>query len=988
MIGQTISHYKILDKVGEGGMGIVYKAHDTKLDRTVALKFLPHYLGSDLSEKERFFHEARAASALNHPHITTIYEIDDAEEQIFIAMEYVEGKTLKQLIESETPSLKKVLDIAIQTCDGLAAAHEKGVIHRDIKSDNIMVTPKGQAKIMDFGLAKLRGATKLTKEGSTVGTAAYMSPEQASGEELDHRSDIFSFGVVLYELLTRNLPFRGEHHSAIMYSILNEDPQPVARYNNKVSPDLERIVSKALSKEKEERYQHIDDLLADLRRERKNLDYVKTTTLRQPLEVAKPRKRIAPLLVAGSAIAVLVVLILLFKPFQLKVSTDDTAEAAENSLAVMYFENIRDPEDGNHTGEMLSNLLITSLSQIEGLDVISRERLYDIQQELGEADSRTISPSLATQLAQRAGVKTMLLGSILQEQPELAVTLRLIEVKSGKILGSQRLTGFSTDRIFALVDSLAILVRNDLNITPSPATESKSVAEVTSNSPEAYRSYIEGVELIKKFYHPEGRAALERAIELDSDFAMAYFRLCIVNRFLGDNAGHRKALQRAWELSNNVPEKERLQIQATYIRRIENNPLKASEILEKLLQKYPHEQSAYSDLASVYNVLGNYEKSIQTYLTGLRYDPLDKSLWNDLAYNYAGSNRRKEALEAVDNYLSLAPGEPNPYDSKGEIYFVFGEVDSALYWFHKAVSFRSDFFTTQKLGYDALLRQDYESAERYFQQFGSTPDRFQKAQAENDLPSIPAHRGQLRQAQKQMLRNLSSHQNQKLQGYVIDYDYLMLALLAYETGDYSHMLEYSKTRTVELKQDPTELIYGRDLLAWAWLKRGSPRISSQIMQKLEDDTRGKLAGLQVRYDYASALLAYEQGNYGDAVEKFQKAFQHLYPNHAPQFHYAVSLLKTGRVSEAIDELQRVTWWSPISSPPISLFFLPTTAYWPIAAVKARYWLGVAYEQQDEEDKAIKEYETFLNIWKDADKDLPEPIDAKARLAKLKGTAVK
>src|SRR5437879_5989211 len=245
MIGQTISHYKILEKLGEGGMGIVYKARDTELDRFVALKFLPPYLASDSVEKERFYHEARAASALNHPNITTIFEIKEFENQLYLAMELVEGKTLKRLIEQETLSMKRILDIAIQTCDGLTAAHEKGIVHRDIKSENIMMTPKGQVKIMDFGLAKVKGATKLTKTGSTVGTAAYMSPEQAQGEDVDQRSDIFSFGVVLYELLTTKLPFRGEHQAALVYSLINEEPAPIARFNEKVGPEIERIVSKA-----------------------------------------------------------------------------------------------------------------------------------------------------------------------------------------------------------------------------------------------------------------------------------------------------------------------------------------------------------------------------------------------------------------------------------------------------------------------------------------------------------------------------------------------------------------------------------------------------------------------------------------------------------------------------------------------------------------------------------------------------------------------
>jgi len=216
MTGKTVSHYRILDKLGEGGMGVVYKAQDLKLDRLVAMKFLPHYLTSDPTEKERFAREARAASALNHPNITTIHEIDEFEGQIFIVMEYIQGKTLKQIIKEETLPVREVLDIGIQLCQGLTVAHEKNMVHRDIKSDNIMLTPKGQVKIMDFGLAELKEASEPTRSGSTAGTAAYMSPEQAQGEEVDQRSDIFSAGVVLYELLTGRLPFGGEHQAAII----------------------------------------------------------------------------------------------------------------------------------------------------------------------------------------------------------------------------------------------------------------------------------------------------------------------------------------------------------------------------------------------------------------------------------------------------------------------------------------------------------------------------------------------------------------------------------------------------------------------------------------------------------------------------------------------------------------------------------------------------------------------------------------------------
>ncbi|MCK4546379.1 MAG: serine/threonine-protein kinase [Candidatus Eisenbacteria sp.] len=265
MIGKTISHYKILEKLGEGGMGVVYKAEDTKLQRTVALKFLPPALTIDPDAKERFIYEARAASALDHQNICTIYEINEADEQTFIAMAHIQGQTLKEKIRSGPLKLDEALDIGIQIAEGLREAHRKGIVHRDIKSANIMVTDDGQAKIMDFGLAKLTGRTNLTKEGTTLGTVGYMSPEQARGEAVDHRTDIWSLGILVYEMVTGRLPFRGDYEQAVVYSILNEEPEPMTALRTGVPMELERIVAKAMAKTPGERYQHVDEIPVDLR---------------------------------------------------------------------------------------------------------------------------------------------------------------------------------------------------------------------------------------------------------------------------------------------------------------------------------------------------------------------------------------------------------------------------------------------------------------------------------------------------------------------------------------------------------------------------------------------------------------------------------------------------------------------------------------------------------------------------------------------------
>jgi serine/threonine protein kinase len=290
MLGKTISHYKILEKLGEGGMGAVYKAQDTKLDRIVALKFLPKHLLCDAEAKTRFTHEAKAASALDHPNIATIYEIDEVKDECFISMAYIEGQSLKQRIELTPLKLDEAIDIAIQVADGLQEAHQKGIIHRDIKSANIMLTSKGQAKIMDFGLAKLAGQTRLTKTGATMGTFAYMSPEQAKGDKVDHRADIWSLGVVIYEMVTGQLPFKSEYEQAIVYSIMNENAQPMTGLRVGVPMELERIVAKALEKKKEDRYQRIDEMLVDLRRLKRDTDKVLPKTP-QKFQLPEDRER-------------------------------------------------------------------------------------------------------------------------------------------------------------------------------------------------------------------------------------------------------------------------------------------------------------------------------------------------------------------------------------------------------------------------------------------------------------------------------------------------------------------------------------------------------------------------------------------------------------------------------------------------------------------------------------------------------------------------
>ena len=690
MIGQTISHYMILSKLGEGGMGVVYKAHDTSLDRDVALKFLPRDVSSDPTEKERFYHEARAASALNHPNITTIYEINEHEGQLFIAMELVEGKTLKQLVASELPSIKKVLDIAIQAGEGLAAAHEKGITHRDIKSDNVMVTPKGQAKIMDFGLAKVKGATRLTQAGSTVGTAAYMSPEQAQGEEIDHRSDIFSFGVVLYELLTGRLPFKGEHEAALIYSIINQDPPPIARFNEKAGDDLQRIVGKAMAKDREERYQHVDDMLADLKRERRALDSMRTgrvdpsavrsqpAAAKTPIPAAeeaaatpKPKRRSLKFIVPATIVGVGVIVIILFNPFNIQVGERKTAAADRKSVAVLPFTNMSGEKEDEFFSDGVTEDIIAQLSNISDLKVISRTSTMQYKN----------TTKNIRDIARELNVATILEGSVRRADNQVRIVAQLIDAASDKHLWAQTYDKELT-QIFAIQSDVARQIASALEAELSPREERQLAKKPTANI-DAYAYYLKGREYYYLYGKQDNENAIElfkKALELDANYALAYAGL-------GDAYSQRASkfgFPQAWIDSAIVVSNRAISLDPTlaegykalglayetkgWLRRSLENNLKAIEL-------NPDYQPAVANMGWVNGYLGNFDEALRWHKKALALSPI-------LAFGYIGV---------------------------GYVYMNIGDYPAATEWFNKALALQPDLRSALiGLAYASLAKREFQ----------------------------------------------------------------------------------------------------------------------------------------------------------------------------------------------------------------------------------------------------------------------------------------
>ena len=971
--GTMISHYKILGKIGEGGMGVVYKATDTKLGRTVALKFLPSHLLCDTEARERFEHEAKAASALNHLNIATIHEIDEVEGRCFIVMEYLDGGSLKGFLEKKAISVKDVLDVAIQIGEGLAAAHESGVVHRDIKPDNIMLTGRAVPKIMDFGLAKLKGVTRVTKTGTTLGTLQYMSPEQAEGKEVDGRSDIFSFGVIVYEMVTGRRPFGGDSEAAVINAIINDAPEPMARYKAGVPEGLQRIVDRALAKDVGERYQHADEVVAELRHEKRLLE-TGASAAGKANASRRPSRRllrfVIPALIAGAVI----LLIFIFEPFRLEVGPGKEAAARENSLAIMYFENIADREDPERLGEIITMLLITDLSESQYMSVVSSQRLYDILKLLGKEGTKVVDRNVASEVATKAGAKWMMLGSIVKSAPQVVIATQLVNVETGKVEASQRITGESGEEVFSLVDRLSAEIKQDLAL-PAAAREEvdRPVADGTTHSPEAYRHYVEALDYESKYYFPEARSCYERALDYDSTFAMAYYGLAYIQWVQGIR-GYRESIDRAVKYSDKVSEKERNYIIAMAAG-LSGNYARAIKELEKIAQRYPDDKEAPMRMGLIQQEnLKRPQDAIPHFERVTEIDPLHKLAYNQLAYCYNDIGDFDRSIWAINKYISLAPDEANPYDSRGDLYALNGRFDLAIESYTKSLEMNPDFtYSRQKLGHMYLVKRDYAKAEASYKELSSSTDKVARSTGRTCLAVIPMYQGKFEEALRVLDDGLAADRMEGAEeSWQSALKHASKAEIYRARQDFNSALrEWEHYMRIPGGASYTALEDRRCYYASLLAESGQTARAREVARAMKQDTQREGQAQMQEYSYALGCVELAEGNTEEGLINLEKAAAGIQDVWV-RYTLAKAYLESDRLAEAVAGFEKV-----IST------ILEETPVNGVQIVKAHYLLGIAYEESSWDTKAIEQYEEFLEIWKDAEPGMPEVEDARLRLAKLK-----